>query len=328
MWIEHELTRLKLQEPSAITIGAFDGVHRGHQALITQMVAEGCQQGLHPLVITFDPLPGQVLGRGDYGLLSTPEERIMRIGELGVEGVVVLPFNRSLMQTPAQDFVEQVRVHLALKGLWVGPDFTLGRNREGDVAFLEEAGRHLGFQVHVLTDVVRWEGRPVRSSRIRRALKSGAIEEANGCLGYTYHLSGTVKRGDQRGRALGFPTANLDVVGDRLLPANGVYICRAHLDTGTFNAITNIGTRPTFNNGEPTVEAYLLDFPVPDASTSGDLYGAAMRLDFLKYLRPELRFPSAEALIEQMREDEAVARAWLTTHASDTPDQESSISKS
>ena len=303
MWIEHDITHLKLERRSGITIGAFDGVHRGHRELIRQMVIGAKHRGMQSIVLTFDPLPGQVLAPDQYRLLSTLSERIACIGNLGVEGLVIVPFDAQFMETPASDFVSMLVDHLALGGLWVGPDFRLGKGREGDGGFLEQAGARAGFEVSVLQDTVHWNGKPVRSSRIRDALIAGDLETAVGCLGRPYCLSGTVGHGERRGRDLGYPTANLEVPEERLLPANGVYICRAHLGATSYHAIANVGTRPTFNHHPPNVEAHLLDF-------SGDIYGHAMRLDFLRRLRPELKFPSAEALIQQMRLDEAETRRW------------------
>lgn len=310
MWIRNNIKQTDLKLTSGITIGAFDGVHLGHKALIRRMVTESHAQGLVPVVITFDPLPGQVLYPESYFLLSTLEERLNRIAALGVQGTVLLPFNPTLMQTSASAFVDQVVRNLGMRGLWVGPDFTVGRGKEGDVTFLKASGKEKGYNVHVFEEIVHWGDSPVRSSRIRDALHAGDIQEANGCLGYPYPLSGIIAHGDQRGRLLGFPTANLSVSAQRLLPANGVYICQAHLPRGSFNAITNVGTRPTFDNGKRTVEAYLLDF-------SGDIYGSTMQLDFLKRLRPELQFTSVKELITQMTEDEATARRWLQTERED-----------
>jgi len=304
MWIRDDIKKLELTQPSGVTIGAFDGVHLGHQALIRGMVTDAHSQGLLPLVITFDPLPGQVLQPDSYRLLSTLEERISLFRSLGVEGLVVLPFNSALTQTSAGDFVQGLLDHAKLDGLWIGPDFKLGRGQEGNVEYLRRAGQRFGFGVHVFEGTVRWEGKPVSSSSIRRALSEGNIHEANGCLGYPFHLCGKIVHGRKRGRTLGFPTANLAVPSTRLLPANGVYVCQAILRSGTFDALTNIGTRPTFDNGTRTVETYLLDF-------SEDIYGEPMRLDFLHRLRPEWRFDSVDDLIHQMTEDEVTARLWL-----------------
>ncbi|MGC9348741.1 MAG: bifunctional riboflavin kinase/FAD synthetase [Anaerolineae bacterium] len=304
MWVNYGFENLELDQPTGVTIGAFDGVHRGHKALIRRMVTEARRQAMMPVVLTFDPLPRQVADRGENGLLLTLEERLAHIKTLEVRGVVIQPFNAALMRTTAESFVRQMINHLALAGLWIGPDFRFGRDREGDIGYLKEAGQRLGFEAHALRETITWKGKPVRSSRIRRALKEGNVEEANGCLGYPYHLTGTVVHGDRRGRELGFPTANLQIPSECLLPANGVYVCRVHLREGIYHAITNVGTRPTFNDSPPTVEAYLLDF-------SGDLYGSWMRVDFLTYLRPEERFASADELIEQMNRDEVQARRWL-----------------
>lgn len=304
MWINDNIDNLELDRASGVTIGAFDGVHRGHQALINAMVSDARREALQPVVLTFDPLPWQIVGEKRIGLLSTLEERLAHIEKLAVAGVVVLPFDDKLLNTTAEDFVTMMVNRLNLRALWIGPDFKLGKHRQGDAAFLRRAGALVGFKIHVLQTTMTWRDRPVRSSRIRRALAEGRIWEANGCLGYAYYLAGTVVHGEKRGRTLGFPTANLAVDRQRLLPANGVYICRAHLSTGSYDAITNVGTRPTFNHHPPSVEAYLLDF-------SETIYDAPMRLEFLKYLRPERRFASAEALIHQMRRDEVEARAWL-----------------
>lgn len=304
MWTIDDIAKANIKSATGITIGAFDGVHLGHQALIQRMVTESQAQGLIPLVVTFDPLPGEVLRPESYRRLSTLTERLQRMDRLGVRGVGVIPFTSAFMATSAQAFVDQLVGLLHMQGLWIGPDFTLGRDREGNVAYLQAAGRRQGFAVSVFHETIRWRGEPVRSSRIRRALRLGKIEEANGCLGCAYQLAGPIVRGDQRGRTLGFPTANMSISAKRLLPANGVYICRAHLPEGTFTAITNVGTRPTFDNGHRTVEAYLLDF-------SGDIYGEEMHLGFLHRLRPEWRFDSVNALIGQMVKDEHATRRWL-----------------
>ncbi len=284
MWIEHDVTHLNLERWSGITIGAFDGVHLGHKALIRKMVNGAYRQGWQALVVTFDPLPGQILDPEGYRLLSTLPERIDHFEELGVEGLVVLPFDRKLMETPAATFVEMLTLHLSLGGLWIGPDFRLGRGREGDIIYLKETGAREGFTVEVLHDTVEWQGEPVRSSRIREALAAGDLAQANGCLGYPYALTGEIVQGDRRGRDLGFPTANLAAPQERLLPANGVYVCRATLGAETWGAVTNVGTRPTFDDRSPTVEAFLLDF-------SGDVYGRTMTLEFLRRLRPGAEVP-------------------------------------
>ncbi len=307
MWIEHGVEHLTLEQPTGLTIGAFDGVHLGHQALIRWLVDNARAAGWSPVVLTFDPLPRQVLDPEYCGLLSDLDDRLPIFADLGVDGVVVVPFDEEVAEVPARAFTAKLRTHLSLRGLWVGPDFALGRERTGDVAALQSLGDEQGFEVHVFDEVVRWEGAPVRSSRIRRAVRAGDVATARGCLGRPYRLTGQVVRGDQRGRTLGFPTANLHLPAARLTPAHGVYVCRAHLARGSFRAITNVGTRPTFNHRPPRVEAYLMSF-------SERIYGERLQLEFLHRLRDEVKFESAEALIRQMHRDEVEARAWFAKH--------------
>jgi len=295
-----------------LTIGAFDGVHRGHKALIRWMVAGAREAGMEAVALTFDPLPRLVLGHSTNGALSTLEERLDYMAPLELDGVIVLPFDRQTAAISAEDFVTWLVEKLSLAGLWVGPDFALGHHHEGNVPFLEAMGARLGFTVSQFGETVCRDGLPVRSSRIRHALTAGDLAQANDCLGHPYRLSGVVEHGHQRGRVLGFPTANLRLPAERLLPANGVYICRTHLHGERFDAIVNVGTRPTFNYYPPTVEAHLLDF-------SGDIYGERVHLDFLHRLRAEQRFASVEALAEQIRADRVAALAWLQAIALRTP---------
>ncbi len=303
MWIKRDWPRTKVAGPTALTIGAFDGVHRGHQALLGELREDAHAVGMQAVVFTFNPLPRQVFGPGRHTLLSTLEERLARFAALGLDGVVIANFDPRFAETPAGDFVQALRARLGMARLWAGPDFALGRAREGDMDYLREMGAWLGYEVRTFAPYL-WRGAAVRSTRIRQAVQAGALEEANDLLGRPYALSGWVTRGDGRGRQLGFPTANLAPLPDYLLPAHGIYVCRACAPQGIFNALVNIGTRPTFDLGTVTVEAYLLDF-------DDDLYGHPLRLEFLARLRDELKFTSAEALIAQMGRDVVAARAWL-----------------
>ncbi|HHE70881.1 MAG TPA: bifunctional riboflavin kinase/FAD synthetase [Chloroflexi bacterium] len=301
MWIQRDFAHSPDKRDTAITIGSFDGVHRGHQALIRRMVTHAQETGLKPIVITFDPLPGQVLMPDEYKLLSTLEERAELIESLGVVGLIALPFDETVRNMSAEVFIRQLATHLGIKALWIGPDFRLGRNREGDAELLHGAGHRYGFDLHIHNEVITWQGKPVHSSRIRAALREGRIDEANGCLGYPYRLSGIVEEGNRRGRILGFPTANVAVPRERLLPRYGVYLCQARLGDQALDAIVNVGRRPTFDNGSPTVEAHLLDF-------NGDLYQRTLRLEFLAWLRPERKFASVVALTKQLQRDRIEAR--------------------
>ena len=303
MWIKTDTGNLRINKKTGLTIGAFDGVHRGHQVLIRTLTSEALELLFQPLILTFDPPPRQVFHPEENGLLSTLDERLALFEPLNVEGVIVLPFDETLIHTPAEAFVRRLIDDLHLGGLWIGADFSLGKGGRGNVTRLRELGNAYHFEVHVLNKAVTWRGKPVSSSRIREAVTRGDIEEANGCLGHPYHIRSVVQHGDHRGRRLGFPTANLYVNPNRLLPPHGVYVCEAHLDQGRYPAVTNVGVRPTFGQRVPTVEAHLLDF-------DADIHGHTLRLDFLAHLRAETRFETAEALIDQMRQDKSEARAW------------------
>jgi riboflavin kinase/FMN adenylyltransferase len=298
-----------------LTIGNFDGVHRGHQALVAALVqaahADGCQAGL----LTFDPHPLTVL-RPNTALasLTSTEERAEILAALGLDFVLVLPFSREIAARSAAEFMRELARHVPLRALWIGPDFALGRGREGDAGRLAEIGVELGYRVEIVPPF-DWLGRPVRSSRIRALLsEAGDAQQATGLLGRPYQMWGTVTEGARRGRTIGFPTANLSLPPDelnrRLVPANGVYACWAwHAERG-YPAVVNIGVRPTFDNGHRSIEAFLLDF-------SGDLYGETLGLSFVARLRGEQRFPNAAALIAQIEADTAAARRILC--AADPP---------
>lgn len=310
MWIEHDLNRLAPALPTQLVIGAFDGLHRGHQALISAVVAAAHEMEGQAVVLTFDPLPRQYFnGIPANTWLSSLSERLEQMAALGVDGVVIQPFDAAVATLSAQAFLQWVQTYVRLVGLWAGPDFALGYGREGTLDVLQQLGARMGFAVHTLAPFV-WRGAVVHSSDIRRLLQAGHVEKANDLLGRPYRLTGTVCPGEHRGRQLGFPTANLAVAPGRLFPQNGIYVCRAFLERGVFDAVTNVGTRPTFDHSDTTVEAYLLDF-------DADIYGEALRLDFLTRLRPELRFDSAAALIAQMWLDVETARDWLATHSAE-----------
>jgi riboflavin kinase / FMN adenylyltransferase len=301
-----------LERPAFLTIGNFDGVHRGHQMLVSEMVeaahVAGCQAGL----LTFDPHPLAVL-RPDVALsyLTAPEERADLLAALGLDFVLILPFDRAVAALSAAEFMRQLVAHVPLCALWIGPDFALGRGRDGDAARLRELGRELGYELRG-TPAYDWRGEPVRSSRIRSLLTGeGAVAQAGELLGRPYEVWGEVVHGAQRGRGLGFPTANLALPPGRLLPAYGIYACWAWRGETGYPAAVNVGVRPSFDNGHPSVEAYLLDF-------DGDLYGETLGLSFIQRLRGEQRFADVHALIDQMSRDVEAARQILADPPDDT----------
>src|SRR5438477_8399017 len=221
------LEELGLDQPSAVTIGAFDGVHRGHQALIGQMVAEAHASGRSAVVLTFFPHPSVVLrGRRPSFYLSSPEEKAEYLAALGVDATVTHPFNRAVSEITAGEFVERLLAYAKLDELWCGADFALGHNREGTVEFLQTEGGRRGFRVRVMPPVLI-DGEVISSTRIRQTLRDGAVEQAARYLGRPFRLAGQVVEGAKRGRQLGIPTANLAISEERAMPAVGVYACRA-----------------------------------------------------------------------------------------------------
>ncbi len=302
-----------LGRPAFLTIGNFDGVHRGHQELVREMVEAahdpqlGCLAGL----LTFDPHPLAVL-RPDAPLsnLTSPEERRDLLAALGLDFMLILPFDRATAALTAAEFMGRLVERTPLCALWIGPDFALGRGREGNAARLAELGQALGYQLRV-TPSYDWRGEPVRSSRIRALLaQDGAVDQAADLLGRPYQVWGEVIHGVRRGRQLGFPTANLAVPEGRLLPAYGIYACWAWRGETGHPAAVNVGVRPSFDNGQPLVEAYLLDF-------DDDLYGEMLGLSFVQRLRDELRFADIGALISQMDRDVEATRRILAEPPND-----------
>ncbi len=299
---------------TAVTIGAYDGVHRGHQAVITSIRAAAADRGLESAVVTFDRHPASVVRPDSAPLVLTDlEQKLELLEATGVDHVVVVTFDEARAAESAEDFVanvlvEQVRARLVV----VGEDFHFGHQRQGNVALLRELGERHGFEVHGL-GLVGLDGRPARdhaqvsSTAIRRALAVGDLTTANAMLTRAYEVRGVVESGDKRGRELGFPTANITVAPDRLLPTDGVYAGWYVRPDGTRHATAiSLGTRPHFydQHGVLLLEAHLLDF-------DGDLYGDKARLQFVAMVRKQQAFDSLEALIEQLNDDVATTRELL-----------------
>jgi riboflavin kinase / FMN adenylyltransferase len=309
MELVHGLLQPINERPTILTIGAFDGVHLGHQHLIGGAVRRARDLGCQSAVLTFDPHPDLIVHPERPRLyLTSLEERAERIADLGADLLVVMPFTKETMGLPALDFVTQICRAVALRELWIGWDFALGRKREGTLERLREIGRQLGYAVHPVDAFAFEDGRPVSSTRVRGTLAAGDVAAAAHLLGRPFGVRGTVAKGDQRGRTIGFPTANIAVEDQHALPADGVYVCRATVGTRQYGAVTNIGMRPTFDGKRRTVEAYLLDFV-------DDIYGETLRLDFLHRLRGEQKFDGIAALVAQITRDVAAAREWLRREA-------------
>jgi len=297
-----ELQRAAVGRPTALTLGIFDGVHRGHQALMERVIESAARFGLASGVVTLHPHPRQVINPAikiDY--ITSLEDRLELLRALGLQCVSPVTFTSELAQTDAVSFVQLLVDHLQLQHLVIGPDFALGRKRGGDPQALAVLGDQLGFTVEVI-DLLEAADAKVSSTDIREALSAGAIDRVNELLGRRFSLHGPVVRGAERGRTIGFPTANIAVGADRALPATGVYATVAHVAETCFSSVTNIGVRPTFDDGTAvTIESHIFDF-------DADIYEQDIRIDFATRLRGERKFSGVDELVSQMQRDSDAAR--------------------
>src|SRR6266851_10187231 len=286
---------------SAVALGAFDGIHLGHRAILGTAVAQARQGRLQAVACTFDRHPMEVLQPGRAPLpITTLDERLELIGETGIDTTVVIPFTQSVAAVEAKTFVQDVLIEaLRAREIVVGFNHRFGRGARGDTGLLESLAGPLGFRAHIVPALMV-DGVTVSSSEIRGALQRGDLPRAARLLGRAYSIQGEVVRGAGRGRTLGFPTANVRTARPLLLPA-GVYACQADVEGAHHQAVINVGVRPTFGETELAVEAHLLDF-------TGDLYGRRVRLTFLRRLRDERKFSSVEALRSQIALDVLAAR--------------------
>jgi riboflavin kinase/FMN adenylyltransferase len=303
-----ELARAAPGRPSAVTIGKFDGVHRGHQYLAGRLLERAGREGLASVVVTLHPHPVTVLRPGTLATyLCSLEERVALLQALGVDRVGVLSFTSELAQLSYRDFAALLFEQLEMRLLLVGPDFALGRDREGTVDALRAFGEERGFRVEVVS-LLSEDDAKVGSGAVRAALGRGDMETVNELLGRPFALHGPVVRGEERGNKIGFPTANIAVAPDLALPKFGVYVTRAYLGESAYASATNIGERPTFSRGRPTIETHLLDF-------TGDVYERELRIELLHRLRDEERFAGVDELVAQIRRDVDATRAYFQEHA-------------
>ena len=289
---------------AVVAIGNFDGVHRGHRAVIAAAQARARALGRPAAALTFEPHPRRFF-RPDEPLFRLTDERakLRLLAGTGLDGAIVLPFDAALAGLSAADFVDRILVgRFAVAGVAIGFDFHFGLNRAGSPDYLAAQGAKLGFAVDI---VPRFEdnGRPVRSGPIRAALAAGRIAEANELLGYPWFVSGTVVHGDKRGRELGYPTANLRLDPGCAL-AHGIYAVRVGVGERRYDGVASFGRRPMFDQGTVLLEAFLFDF-------SGDLYGEVIDVAFVDWIRPELKLDSVAELVRRMDEDSRLARAAL-----------------
>lgn len=303
MNFRQRLNSVSPQRETVITIGVFDGVHRGHSHLLQHLKAAAGSE-YQPTVLTFTNHPVTVLQPGrQVSLITTLDRKEELIRQQGIDQIVSLDFTEELAQLSAGDFVALLVEHLKMKGLVIGSDFALGRNREGNSERLTELGREMGFSIEVVEPLLL-DGLLVKSRVIRQKLTEGEVSVSNQLLGRTFSMSGEVITGDRRGRTLGFPTANVDVNKAMAHPADGIYATWALVDGVRRPSATSIGVRPTFGLSERLVEVYILDF-------DGDLYGRELEVEFVDKLRDQETFSSLDALVEQINRDVANTRDTL-----------------
>lgn len=298
------LEEVNLQD-SWLTIGVFDGVHRGHQEIIKKLTTGAHADDAPAVVLTFDPHPASVLSGHEIKCVTLPDERADLLGKLGVDVVITERFTRELSNVTAYDFMSRLMPQLGLQHLLIGYDFALGKGREGNAARLTEIGLELGYTVEVVSALSDESG-VISSTEIRKLIEVGNVTEAARLLGHPYSLHGSVIHGDGRGRTINVPTANISYSHDKMIPAKGIYACWAYLNDKKYLAAINIGTNPTFtpDKQSPNVEAHLLDF-------HRELYGEDVRLEFVARLRDELKFNSVDKLLEQIWKDVAKVRELL-----------------
>jgi riboflavin kinase/FMN adenylyltransferase len=292
---------------AVVTVGTFDGVHRGHWAVLDEIRRRALETGARSILVTFHPHPLTIVRpEAAPPLLTTPTEKKEILAESGLDYAVFLTFGTELAAMAPDRFVREILVgRLGVSELVIGYDHGFGKDRAGSVDTLRAIGAELGFAVDVVPPVSAGE-EPVSSTRIRRAVAAGELEKASSALGRPYSLRGLVVKGDGRGRTLGFPTANLALTGNgKLIPPPGIYVVRGALRSGMYGGALHLGPRPTFRGSPPTIELHLIDF-------DGDIYGEEVRVDFIRRIRDVQPFQTVEALVRQMSEDVAEARRILS----------------
>ncbi|MHB8508488.1 MAG: bifunctional riboflavin kinase/FAD synthetase [Candidatus Dormibacteria bacterium] len=290
--------------PAWMTIGSFDGVHRGHARVVQRLIRRAREDATESVLLTFDPHPRCVL-QPDHcpPTLTTVDEKAGVLGEMGVDHLVVMPFTRRVSELSPVDFMRQLQHGVRIAGLEIGYDFALGHQRRGDRGFLEDYGREQNFAVEV-TSALTSSGALVSSSAIRALLLEGKVASATRLLGRQYSISSFVEHGTGTGSRIGFPTANIGITPNKLVPHNGVYAVWVDVAGGTYPGAMNVGYRPTFGGNRLTVEAFIFDF-------DRDVYREEVRVRFVRRIRGERRFESPEALVAQIERDVRRARHLL-----------------
>ena len=310
MHVYYELPSAPVLHDIALSIGTFDGVHRGHQLLIETLKSQAGARGLSPAVLTFQDMPYCFFKPDECPhLLTLPEEKIEAFKPLKIEHLFIVPFDNSIARQSAREFAGALVQNIGVKLLVIGPDFALGRDREGDARSLRDLGRELGFEVVVLDGKLLEDAAPISSTRVRDCVESGQVESAAQMLGHPFRLAGQVVSGQQLGRQIGVPTINIQPHPRKVLPQNGVYAVQAFFDEETVahQAVLNIGMRPTVNGVKQSIEFHVIGETIETAPEQA-------HLEFIVRLRSEQKFPDLDALVAQIKNDIAQAQATFASN--------------
>jgi riboflavin kinase/FMN adenylyltransferase len=303
----HSFSSLHL-EKTCVTIGAFDGIHLGHRSLLDPFIDYAERLHLPTAVVTFDPPPTVFFQRnGIQKNIILPEERASILSPLGIQYLITLKFDQKLADLSPHEFISEMKHALNMESIWVGMNFSLGKNRSGTTDVIRGLMQEFNFSLYEVPQLTL-DGDVVSSTRIRGLLTTGNIREANHLLGYSFFINNEIIHGEARGRKLGIPTINMAYPEKKVMVAKGVYATRITIQDDIYAAVTNVGTRPTFHDEEEQVviESFLLE------NAFDDLYGKTARIEFVEYLRTEKKFPSAKDLVDQIHQDIAEAREILS----------------
>jgi len=299
-------TEFFIEEPTVISLGKFDGIHRGHELLLEQLMKKK-REGYKAVIFTFDIPPKKALNAEEVKVLTTNEEKMHMFDSFGIDYLIECPFTPEVMSMEPEVFIEMLVKNLSVKCIVAGEDFCFGRNRRGNYQMLQEYASTLSYEAIILPKMKEDE-RDISSSYVREEIMAGRIEMANKLLGYPYFVSGEVKHGNQIGRTIGFPTINLIPPANKLLPSYGVYITKVTIDGIVYHGVTNVGCKPTIEGENPVgIETYILDF-------KQDVYDKVVIVTFIKKIREERKFPNLDSLLAQMRLDVNEARYYFSLH--------------
>lgn len=297
-------TEFLIEEPTAISLGKFDGIHRGHELLLEELMNQK-KNGLATVIFTFDIPPKKSLSNKEQKVLTTNEEKMHMFASFGIDYLIECPFTPEVMNMEAEHFIEMLVERLSVKCIVAGEDFCFGHNRRGNYKMLQEYAEKLSYEA-VIFPKMKEEEREISSTYVREEIEKGNIELANKLLGYPYFVSGIVKHGNKIGRTIGFPTINLIPSENKLLPAYGVYITKVLIDGIVYHGITNVGKKPTIEGQNPVgIETHILDF-------NQNVYEQDVVVTFIKRIREERKFENLDALLEQMRKDANTARYYFS----------------